>query len=235
MLSANQIKYFKSLQAKKNRDAEGVFIAEGDKLLRDLLDSDFECSYLFQIDPDLNDAVKISEKEMSRISALKNYSNSYGVFKKKEWWLDKTQDVVLCLDGIQDPGNFGTIIRLMDWFGIRQLICSKDTVDVYNPKVIQSTMGSLRNVSISYGDIKEIIQSEFPDHMIVGTFMNGVDVKKVSFPEKLILIMGNEGKGISKDLLDLVQKKVSIPSHSSSKAESLNVAISTALILHSLK
>lgn len=234
MLSANQIKYFKSLHAKKNRDAEGVFIAEGDKLLKDLIDSDFECFYLFQIDVNMDNSVKVSEKEMSRISGLKNYSNSFGVFRKKEWQIDKGASKVLCLDGIQDPGNFGTIIRLMDWFGIRQLICSTDTVDVYNPKVIQSTMGSLRNVSIVYGDLKTMIQSNFGNHLKLGTFMNGINVQSVEFPENIVLIMGNEGKGIRKELIDILEKKISIPSHPSSKAESLNVAISTAIILHSM-
>lgn len=231
MLSANQIKYLKSLHQKKNRDLNKVFFAEGDKLLRDLLDSDFELIHLYQLENTFSEGERISEKAMSRISALKNYSNSFGVFKKKNWQLDKSAKVVLALDGVQDPGNFGTIIRLMDWFGIDQLICSENTVEVYNPKVIQSTMGSLRNISVVYGDLKELIVNEFPAHQKVGTFMNGENVKAFEWSDKTILIMGSEGKGISAELIDLIEEKITIPQNKGSKAESLNVAISTGIIL----
>lgn len=234
MLSANQIKYFKSLHLKKNRDTEGVFIAEGDKLLGDLLKSEFDCVSLFQIDPNFESAEKVSPKEMSRISALKNHSNSFGVFKKKSWGLDLNADKVICLDGVQDPGNFGTILRLMDWFGIEQMICSKDTVDVYNPKVIQSTMGSLRNISVCYGDLDTMLSNDFRSHVKLGAFMEGEDIKTVQAPDKFVLVMGSEGKGVREDIQKLIDSKVSIPKMPNAQAESLNVAVSCGLLMHRL-
>jgi TrmH family RNA methyltransferase len=234
MLSANQIKYFKSLHLKKNRDTEGLFIAEGDKLLGDLLASEFECVSLFQIDICLDNAEKVSSKEMSRLSALKNHSNSFGVFKKKSWNLDLSANKVICLDGVQDPGNFGTILRLMDWFGITQVICSKDTVDVYNPKVVQATMGSLRNITVSYGDLESILTNEYKSYTKLGAFMEGEDVKVFPAPKKFVLVMGSEGKGVRENIRNLIDSKISIPKDPSSQAESLNVAVSCGLIMHRL-
>lgn len=233
MLSNQQIKHFKSLQQKKFRDQHQCFIAEGDKLIHDLLDSDLKLIQLYYISNNgFKKGEEISKNEMSRISGLKTHSNSFAVFEKRTSLINEVSNKVLILDDIQDPGNLGTLIRLCDWFGFKDIICSKNTVDVYNPKVIQSTMGSLRNVNVFYEDLSSILQDKLSNHIIFGTYMEGSNVKESEVPEKLALVLGNEGQGISPETSSFIQKKISIPPSQSNRAESLNVAVAGAIVLN---
>ena len=233
MLSNQQIKYFKSLQQKKFRDQHEVFVAEGHKLIKDLLDSNLECLNLFKTDDEIIDHGElISKKEMERITGLKSASNSYAVFKKRSNKVSDLSSSLVLLDGIQDPGNMGTIIRLADWFGYKHIICSKNTVDCYNPKVIQSTMGSIRNVEIIYLDLVDFVNQHKGNYSFYGAFMEGANLKEINRTEQIGIILGNEGKGVSPELGSLIDQKVSIPASAESKAESLNVATAGAIFLH---
>jgi TrmH family RNA methyltransferase len=181
----------------------------------------------------VNSFEKISEKEFSQISALKNPNGYLGVFKiPKQAALD-FKDWVVVLDGLQDPGNLGTIIRLCDWFGIKQILCSPDTVDVYNPKVVQASMGSLTRVSVYYEPIIPLINGlKVP---IYGTFMEGTSIQKIAFKTAGIIVFGNEGNGISTELSKHITDKVTIQAHASSAAESLNVANAAAIVFYEMR
>jgi TrmH family RNA methyltransferase len=235
MLTNKQIKNLKSLQLKKYRDETDLFVAEGDKLIKDLLDSDFEIKELYTTkNSEIEKGDLLSEKEMSRISGLHSSSSSLAVFSKKKNEISSLESVVLALEDIRDPGNLGTIIRLCDWFGVKQIVCSSNSVDFYNPKVVQSSMGSLRNVELHYVELVEFIKEHSGSHTLLGTYVEGKDIKEFSFPEKVILLMGNEGKGISDELAELVNQKISISPANTSRAESLNLANATGIILHQI-
>jgi RNA methyltransferase, TrmH family len=235
MLSKNQIKLITSLQQKKFRFANQLFFAEGIKVIQELLESNFELVQLYTILDDFggvsNDKKEIiHESELKKISALSTPNTCLAVFKIPVEKKIIESGLILALDSIRDPGNLGTILRLCDWFGIDQLICSKDAVDIYNPKVVQATMGSIARVNVNYIDLEWYISKT--KTTVFGTFMDGENIYKSTLPQEGIIIMGNEANGISPNLEKLIKNKLTIPRFGTiQKTESLNVATATAIIL----
>ena len=235
MLSKNQIKLITSLQQKKHRSANAMFFAEGIKGIQELLESDFELVYVYTTQNDFDQVpsekkVVISNNELKKISALATPNSCLALFKIPTEKKITTAGLILALDSIRDPGNLGTILRLCDWFGIGQIICSKDAVDIYNPKVVQATMGSLTRVNVNYIDLVPFIsKTTLP---LFGTFMDGSNIYKTDLPQEGIIIMGNEANGISPEIEKLIKNKLTIPRFGTlQKTESLNVASATAIIL----
>ncbi|MBC7642792.1 MAG: RNA methyltransferase [Flavobacterium sp.] len=235
MITKNQIKLIISLQQKKNRLEHKLFIAEGEKVIRELLNSEFELSQIFYSEPIFNDLksdkqLLISHGDLKKISALTTPNNCLALFKIPLTKPIVSNELIVVLDDIRDPGNLGTIIRLCDWYGVLQIVCSPETVDVYNPKVVQATMGSLKRVQINYTLLEEYLRHcELP---VFGTFMDGENIYKTKLPKKAVIIMGNEANGISEKLEQFISKKISIPRFGAiQKTESLNVASATAIIL----
>lgn len=235
MVSKNQIKLITSLQQKKYRFTNKLFFAEGVKVIRELLQSNFELDHLYTTQNDFDEVSniqksRIDEGDLKKISALNSPNSCLAVFKMPIEKEMIESGLILALDSIRDPGNLGTILRLCDWFGIRQLICSKETVDIYNPKVVQATMGSIARVNVSYVDLNSIIaQSKLP---VFGTFMDGDNIYKMSLPQEGIIVMGNEGNGISPEIEKIIKNRLTIPRFGEiQKTESLNVATATAIIL----
>ena len=237
-LSKNQLKLITSLQQKKYRTINNLFIAEGTKVVNEFLNADFELEQLFCVDAsgyeNIEKVVQISEVELKKISTLKTPNNVLALFKIPLTKSFKKAGLILVLDEINDPGNLGTIIRLCDWFGVDQLICSTNTVDCYNTKVVQASMGSLGRVSIIYTDLAEYLQNTvLPKY---ATLMDGENVYKSVLPKNAILVMGNEANGISSSILKLLTKSVSIPRFGKlQQTESLNVAAATAILLSEFK
>ena len=239
MVSKNQIKLITSLQQKKYRKQEQLFIAEGIKVVQELLFSNFELLYLFTTKQDFLEVSKdkvhaITDSELKKISALANPNTCLAVFKMpnpKEW---NEKGLILALDDVRDPGNLGTIIRLCDWFGIETLFCSEESVDIYNPKVVQATMGSISRVNIVYGDLELFLkESSLP---VFGTFMDGNNIYQEKLPKEGIIVMGNEANGISPSVEKLVSQRIAIPRFGNLQlTESLNVATATAIILSEFK
>lgn len=235
MVSKNQIKLINSLHQKKYRTEHGLFIAEGVKVIQELLQSNFKLKQLYCLEKEIFNGFEdksniVSEAEMKKITALSTPSTCLGIFEINEPKPIKEKGIVVVLDDIRDPGNFGTIIRLCDWFGVEEIVCSNETVDVYNPKVIQATMGSITRVNISYCDLKSFLKSvKFP---VFGTFMDGQNIYKSQLPQEAIIVFGNEANGISKEIELLTKNKLSIPRFGNiQKTESLNVATATAIFL----
>lgn len=235
MVSKNQIKLITSLQQKKYRIANKLFFAEGVKGIQELLDSDFELDHLYTTQNDFDEVSKekktiISENDLKKITALATPNSCLAVFKMPTEKPVLETGLIVALDSIRDPGNLGTILRLCDWFGIQQVLCSKETVDVYNPKVVQATMGSIARVNINYIDLNAFLTTtKLP---IFGTFMDGSNIYKSELPKQGIIIMGNEANGISMELEKLVTSRLTIPRFGNlQKTESLNVATATAIVL----
>jgi len=235
MVSKNQIKLITSLQQKKYRFANQLFFAEGIKVVQELLESNFELDYLYTTQNDFEEVSNakkaiINESDLKKISALATPNTCLALFKIPTEKKINESGLILALDSIRDPGNLGTILRLCDWFGIGQLICSKDAVDIYNPKVVQATMGSIARVNVNYIDLVSFIgQTKLP---VFGTFMDGKNIYKSVLPQEGIIIMGNEANGISPEIEKLVQYKLAIPRFGNlQKTESLNVATATAIVL----
>ena len=238
MVSKNQIKLINSLQQKKYRKLHNLFIAEGKKVIQELLDAQFSLAYLFVTKADLFDtnpaATLISDSELKKITALTTANDCLAVFEIKETAFKLTSGLELALDNIKDPGNMGTIIRLCDWFGISKIVCSEETVDMYNPKVVQATMGSLARVQIEYINLVDYLKAT--DLEIFGTFMDGKNIYKSNLPSKGIIVMGNEANGISSEIEQLVTQKIAIPRFGNlQQTESLNVATATAIFLSEFK
>ena len=251
MLGKNTIKLIKSLALKKYRTKEGLFLVEGDKLVLEILNSPIQIKELilaesFPLPEDFNtDKVeKLTRTDHSTIkkaSLLKSPQNSIAICripKMKPLPKDLNNTFSVYLDGIQDPGNLGTIIRICDWFGIHQLFCSEDTVDLYNPKVIQASMGSFNRVKVwrtTFEDIDTIAKAS--DIISYGAFMDGQNIYTENLGSSALLVMGNEGNGIRKEVGNLVDKRISIPNLSTQaiKAESLNVSVATAIICSEFK
>lgn len=235
MLSKNQIKLISSLQQKKHRFANQLFFAEGVKVIQELVKSNFELEHLYTTKEDFNDIASnkrsvISENELNKISALSTPNTCLAVFKIPLENKIIESGLVLALDSVRDPGNLGTILRLCDWFGIQQLICSKETADIYNPKVVQATMGSIARVNVNYVDLETFIkQTKLP---VFGTFMDSENIYRTTLPQEGIIVMGNEANGISDTIEKLISKRLTIPRFGSLQiTESLNVATATAIIL----
>ena len=235
MVSKNQIKLITSLQQKKYRNIENLFIAEGIKVIQELLQSDFELEHLYETEllfTEVNPAKKtlIGTTDLNKISALNSPNNCLAIFKIPKSKPIIENGLLLALDDIRDPGNLGTILRLCDWFGIEQLICSSETADIYNPKVVQATMGSLSRVNVSYIDLNLFLkQTSLP---VFGTFMDGKNIYTQDLPQEGIIVMGNEANGISATNEKIIKNRVAIPRFGNLKqTESLNVATATAIIL----
>lgn len=238
MLSKNQIKLISSLKQKKYRQQHGLFVVEGIKTVNELLHSNLQLHQLYtttlQFDV-LDDLVtQITEAELKKISFLKAPNMVLAVFKFPEPKPVDFSRLVVALDDVRDPGNLGTIIRLCDWFGVNDLICSNETVDCYNPKVIQATMGSITRVNVSYVDLEDILKNQ--NVIKFGAFMNGENVYETNLPTSGILVLGNEANGISKEIESLTTKRISIPRFGDlQETESLNVANATAILLSEFK
>ena len=242
MLSKSQVKYIQSLGQKKCRDEEGLFIAEGSKIIAEFL-ADKNCvikhlyavkEWIIENEIETNcEITEVAQEELERISQLKTPNKVLVVTEKIKWTGEPEikNKISLALDTIQDPGNMGTIIRLADWFGIKQIFCSRDCADVYNPKVVQATMGSIARVRIEQTDL-EIFLKKNNEIQTYAAVLGGEDVSKLEKISEGIIIIGNESKGISNALLTNVINRISIPGKG--KAESLNAAVATGIILSHL-
>jgi TrmH family RNA methyltransferase len=242
MLSKTIVKYIQSLHLKKYRDEHEVFIAEGPKVVGDLLTSKrFECKMICAVEDWLSgnqellapvstqNKMMINEFELEKISLLQTSNKVLAVFNKGENKIaDLKNNFSLMLDGIQDPGNLGTIIRTADWFGMKNIICSEDCVDCYNPKVVQSSMGSLGRVNIVYADLEKFINTD-TDVNIYAAALSGISLYEFDKIAEGIILIGNESKGIGEKLLKCVTKQVTIPKFG--EAESLNAAVAAGIIL----
>ncbi len=234
MLTKNQIKLIRSLSLKKNRQKHGLFIVEGEKLVNEVLSSDWEVEGIYATKEWLGEnATIISNDDLSRISSLKTPNKLVAVVKIKKGSLDITSNTVLALDGVKDPGNLGTIIRLADWFGVEDIICSDDCVDYLNPKVVQSSMGSFTRVNLHYTSLIDAFK-KYSDYKLFMTVLNGTPLSEMTNSDKKIVVMGSESKGISKEILELTSEKITIPKSKSSKAESLNVSVAAAIIFSTI-
>lgn len=235
MLTAHKIKILQSLDKKKFRQKYNLFLVEGNKTIKEIPTSEYIIREIYSVNPSelsLGEltATEISPAELKKISFLQHPKDSVAVCELKEEIVEKEPAVQLILDGIQDPGNLGTIIRLADWFGISQIICSEDTVDFYNPKVIQASMGSFLRVNMVYKDLENYLADD--NQPLIGTDMDGTSFYDYEFPEQFNLVLGNEGNGIRPEIENLLTDKITIPRFGKSKAtESLNVAMSAGIIL----
>jgi TrmH family RNA methyltransferase len=243
MITKNQVKYIQSLGQKKSRDIENRFIAEGPKLVNELLIAE-NCRIVQLLalkdwmDENPNagnntEVIEISDSELEKISQLTTPNQVLAVIEKIQWKNDPEikGNVSLALDTIQDPGNMGTIIRLADWFGIKNIFCSTDCADVYSPKVVQSSMGSISRVRVEYKDILSWL-TENNDVHIYAAVLNGRDVTKMEKISEGIIVIGNESKGINAEMQKLANVQITIPGKG--KAESLNAAVATGIILSHL-
>ncbi len=246
MISKNKIKYIHSLELKKNRNKEGKFVAEGHKVVDDLLalqDADLivatqEWLHGKTLAP-ATEVIEVSEEELRKVSFLQHPQQVLAVFQQRGNSQANHSDFTdvdcsqlnLVLDGVQDPGNLGTIIRIADWFGIEHIYCSQDTADVYNPKVVQATMGSIARVNVEYGDLLTLVDSLPSDVPVYGTMLDGKSIYQEKLENRGFIVMGNEGKGISPALASRINRKLLIPNYPEgrSTADSLNVAIATAI------
>lgn len=234
MLSKHQTKLIKSLAQKKYRQQLGLFTVEGVKGITEFLNSDFELHNLYTTQSVFNAPseliIKISDNELKTISTLKNPNTALAVFKIPKEKSPTTDGLIIALDAVRDPGNLGTIIRLCDWYGVTQLICSTTTVDCYNSKVVQATMGSLTRVTISYLDLVDYLEST--NATVFGTLLKGENIYSKTLPNKGIIVLGNEANGISDAVKSKINEVITIPQFGdNSSTESLNVANATAIIL----
>lgn len=213
-------------------------MVEGNKIICELSESNFKVKEIYSTDPQKLDRtdvpiIQITENELKKISFLKTPKDSVAVCYLADEEKTEDKDVQLVLDGIQDPGNLGTIIRLADWFGIEQIICSEDTVDFYNPKVIQATMGSFTRVNMVYTHLTEYLSGT--ENVNIGTDMEGENIYTFEKPKKMNLILGNEGNGMRVETEKLLQKCITIPRFGKSQStESLNVSMAAGIILGQL-
>lgn len=235
MVTKHQIKLIKSLAQKKYRHQLGLFVVEGVKGINEFLNSDFKLQKLYTTNPIFKIPeeyiIEISENELKKISSLKTPNTALAIFYIPEAIEINTNALIIALDDVRDPGNLGTIIRLCDWYGIEDLICSSNTVDCYNPKVVQATMGSLSRVNITYLDLENFMSS-INSVSIFGTFMEGDNIYSSNLTENGIIVLGNEANGISKEIKARVNKQITIPQFGHNKqTESLNVANAVAIVL----
>ncbi|NLF42367.1 MAG: RNA methyltransferase [Bacteroidales bacterium] len=237
----------KSLSDKKNRLAHGLFVVEGDKVVREMADSRYFIEEVFAMEPWIEKHAHIfhpscpltivSDKDLERMSQLSAPNNALAVLKmpsQKPLEALEGKGIIIAVDGVQDPGNLGTIIRTADWFGCHQIICSLQCADVYNPKVLQATMGSFKRVDIFYTNLMAFL-AELPNtYPVFAATLDGENMYRKKFPDDGLLLMGNESKGVGKELMAFVNQKLFIPSpvsNASERAESLNVSIATGVIL----
>jgi TrmH family RNA methyltransferase len=231
MLTNQKIKFIRSLSIKKNRIENQLFVVEGEKNVNEFINSDFVIDSVYSIDDSFKDSFKVSPKELDRISHLNSSNKVLAVVKMPNYDFAKYGNTVIALDTIQDPGNLGTIIRLCDWFGVKEILCSETCVDQYNSKVVQASMGSLSRIKLNYCDLQTEL-SLMKDYSIISMDMDGVDIKESFDVDKKVIVLGNEGNGISKEVLQLSNITMSINKSNNSKAESLNVANACAIALY---
>lgn len=240
-LSKSRLKFIRSLEQKKFRREAHAFLAEGPKLVTELL-GHFQCQLLAATGEWLHaqqqlpatEIIEITDDELNRASLLRTPQQVLAVFHQPEDLWEPTlpaQQLCLALDNIQDPGNLGTIVRLADWFGIEHIFCSPNSADIYSPKAIQATMGGISHVQIHYTDLPSLIENA-GTHLIYGTFLDGTDIYTTSLTDNGLIVMGNEGNGISHEVSSLITKKLYIPNYPPARetTDSLNVATATAII-----
>ncbi len=243
-MTNSQSKLIRSLHDKKNRQELGLFLVEGAKSVIEVLQSDFEIQQLFSTSTFSDQNFELIESkvgraeiteafELEKAGTLETNDSVIAIVKQKNNTLPNLSkdDLVLALDDVRDPGNLGTIIRIADWYGIKNIIASKTSTDFYNSKVISASKGSFTRVNIFYTDLKEVLANT--KKPILGAFMTGEDVHNFKFPKKGILVMGNESNGICPEIEALVTNKITIPRYG--QAESLNVGIATAIIIDNWK
>jgi TrmH family RNA methyltransferase len=251
MISKNSIKLIKSLANKKNRLKEKLFLVEGDKMVAEVLESKFVVEKLFATNSfitknelkikNVKILTEVSDEDINKASLMKTPQNSIALCAlptQKELPVIIDSDLCIYLDEIQDPGNLGTIIRICDWFGIENLFCSPKTADIFNPKVIQSTMGSFCRVNVWYTCFKVVAELASKSGMtVLGAFLDGENIYTQKLPLRVLLVMGNEGNGISPEVEKMIQKRIKIPefNKNAQSAESLNVSVATAIICSELK
>ncbi len=247
MITKNQIKLINSLKIKKNRQDHQLFVAEGEKVVNELIQSNFSIKLLFGLKSWLNDNAsllhaniefqEVSELELAKISNLSSPNEVLAVVEIPKMALINKDDInnklVLALDEVKDPGNFGTIIRIADWFSIEYIFCSEQCVDAFNSKVVQATMGSLSRVKIIYTNLYEFISSLDYSYPIYGAVLGGENLYRQDLTKNGLILMGNESRGISPELLKLITNKIEIPRFGN--AESLNVGIATAIFCSEFK
>ena len=239
MISKNQIKFVKSLQKKKFRLESKCFVVESSKNVNEILNSNYKIQQIYATKNwiekyNIRDDVSINQvnqNELQRISSLKTASDVLAVvyipLEKNDFDFSR---INIVLDDVKDPGNLGTIIRICDWFGVKNIYCSQETVDVYNPKVIQSTMGSITRVDVIYTDIRKMIQEVDINVKVYGAVMDGNNINKIQVNEDSLIVFGNESNGISKEIKNLISERITI--NKVGDAESLNVAVAAAIILN---
>ena len=251
MLTKNQIKYIISLQKKKFRDKNNQFVLEGDKIVIELLNSNIKIKILFATENYLNvnnieekdfEITPVTEKEIKKISSQTTPQNLIAIAEIPDFSVAKNEIITslsIVLDDIQDPGNLGTIIRIADWFGIENIFCSKKTVDAYNPKVVQATMGAILRVNIHYIELDKLFNkyTNIPNFYIFGTFLQGENIYKTKLESNGFIIIGNESKGIKEKYEKYIDKKIQIPTYSknTNKTESLNAAVATGIVCSEFK
>jgi RNA methyltransferase, TrmH family len=245
MLALSKIKFIRSLQIKKYRDEEGLFIAEGDKIVREALISGYDITLVVaekdwlknnknELSHFAGEIIETDSEGLKRISSLKTPNNVLSVIRKPDYKPDTfvlKEQLSLVLDTIQDPGNLGTIIRIADWFGIKDIICSPSTADVYNPKVVQSTMGAIFRVNTYYSGLTDFLKKS-ADIPVYGTLLEGENIFNSPLTSHGLIILGNESKGISEELLPFINHRLFIPSFppGAVSSESLNVSSAAAIV-----
>lgn len=240
MLSKAKIKYIRSLELKKFRNEYKTFVAEGNKLVADMLPF-FDCELLIakpswmatQGDISAKELLVADEGDIEKISFFKSPQDVMAVFHQPVYKIEDVNpetNLVLVLDGVQDPGNLGTIIRLADWFGVKHIVCSLDTADIFNPKTVQATMGALSRIEVHYTDLTTYLPLQ--KSPIYGTYLDGDNLYSMELSESGIIIMGSEGNGIRQEITPFVTQKIYIPNFPANQqtTESLNVAIATAIV-----
>ena len=245
MLSKNRIKWLRSLQMKKHRTAEGVFVAEGPKLVGELLAGGFECVYQVQSTKYVAERPQgatqpfpvelATEDELRQVSTVETPQGVLAVFRQPCYAVDFVKaakaNLCLALDEVQNPGNLGTVVRLSDWFGIGDVFCSQGCADVFNPKTVQATMGALAHVRVHYIDLAGVLERARQEGVkVYGTFLDGENIYEKRLANAGVIVMGNEGRGISAAVAQGVTERLTIPSWTDSHVESLNVAIATAVV-----
>ncbi|MFR9648854.1 MAG: RNA methyltransferase [Rikenellaceae bacterium] len=237
-MTKKEIQFIRSLAQRSARESEGLFIAEGEKLIEELVGSQLNVEQIYTTNDELvGDGIEhVSPAVMERISQLKSANNSLALVEIPRHTLSPQSlegRLSIALDDIQNPGNLGTIIRLADWFGIEDIIASRSTVDCFNPKVVQATMGAISRVRVHYCDIVDMLKSLSNNGLpIYGTYLEGENIYSSQLSQNGVIVMGNEGQGISKQVGEVVNRKLLIPSYpaDSASGESLNVAIATAIV-----
>jgi TrmH family RNA methyltransferase len=247
MISKNKIKFIVSLQKKKVRDEENLYVIEGDKLVREFLNAGVTISilaakpeFLGSLAPELTQFVKeieeVSYEDLKHISTLKTPHNALAVVQMPGHEMKMAEIInqfCVALDFVQDPGNMGTIIRAAGWFGIKNIVCSMDCVDVYNPKVIQASMGAILHVHVYHTDLKNLLAFAAQNSVSVfGTMLEGKSIYKHKLDNKGIILLGNESKGISTELIPFITEKIKIPKFSNAREgiDSLNVGMAASVV-----